>query len=33
MFLIKKSLADAQYLISDFMIRSTEAAVLQNRCS
>ena len=42
MFLIKKKLADVQYLISNFMVRSTigiggtEAAfgdVLQNTCS
>ena len=31
MFLIKKRLADVQYLIRNFMIRSTEAAVY--RCS
>ena len=28
MFLIKKRSTDAQYLISNFVIRSTEAAVL-----
>ena len=31
MFLIKKRLADVQYLIRNFMIRSTEAAI--HRCS
>ena len=37
MFLIKRTSIGAQYLISNFMIRSTEAApfagVLQNKCS
>ena len=36
LFLIKKRLADAQYLISNFMIKIQKqpfADVLQNRCS